>query len=106
MELTQITEGPIGLGTRIRRRNRHLDHPVEGEMEIVEWTPGEVMGARIHDANMDTEGGRHLRATRPDRTRLTIEADFPRLDEATADCIRPLMERSAGNIRDLIESDT
>jgi hypothetical protein len=57
MELTQITEGPIGLGTRIRRRNRHLDHPVEGEMEIVEWTPGEVMGARIHDANMDTEGG-------------------------------------------------
>jgi hypothetical protein len=68
MELTQITEGPIGLGTRIRRRNRHLDHPVEGEMEIVEWTPGEVMGARIHDANMDTEGGvtfeRHGRTVR------------------------------------------
>jgi hypothetical protein len=39
MELEQISEGPIGLGTRIRRRNRHFGEPIEGEMEIVEWEP-------------------------------------------------------------------
>jgi hypothetical protein len=56
MELEQISEGPIGLGTRIRRRNRHFGEPIEGEMEIVEWEPERVMGARIHDANADTTG--------------------------------------------------
>jgi len=56
MELVQISEGPIGLGTRIRRRNRHFGEPIEGEMEIVEWEPERVMGARIKDANVDAKG--------------------------------------------------
>jgi hypothetical protein len=105
MELEQISEGPIGLGTRIRRRNRHFGEPIEGEMEIVEWEPEHVMGARIKDANVDTNGRVTFQAMEPNRTRLTIEADFPGMDEATADRIRPLVERSAGNIRRLVESE-
>jgi hypothetical protein len=105
MELAQITDGPVGLGTRIRRHNRHFDEPVDGEMEIVEWEPEQVMGARIRDANMDIHGRVTFDAVGPNRTRLTIEADFPGLDEATADRIRPLMERSARNIRHFMESE-
>jgi Polyketide cyclase / dehydrase and lipid transport len=105
MELEQISEGPIGLGTRIRRRNRHFGEPIEGEMEIVEWEPEHVMGARIREANMDTHGRVTFQAMEPNRTRLTIEADFPGMDEATADRIRPLVGRSAGNIRRLMESE-
>jgi hypothetical protein len=105
MELTQITDGPIGLGTRIRRRNRHFDEPIEGDMEIVEWETERVMGARVRDANMDTQGRVTFEAMGPTRTRLTIEADFPGMDEATADRIRPMVERSAQNIRQLMESE-
>jgi hypothetical protein len=35
MELEQISDGPMGLGTRIRRRNLRWGTPVEGEMEVV-----------------------------------------------------------------------
>jgi hypothetical protein len=38
MELEQVTEGPIGVGTLIRRRNTHSDTPVEGTMEVVKLT--------------------------------------------------------------------
>jgi hypothetical protein len=105
MELTQITDGPVGLGTRIRRRNRHSGEPVDGEMEIVAWEPERVMGARIRDADMDTHGRVTFEAIGPNRTRLTIEADFPGMAEATADRIRPLVARSARNIRHLMESE-
>jgi hypothetical protein len=37
MELEQISDGPIELDTRIRRRNSRSGEPVEGEMEVVEW---------------------------------------------------------------------
>lgn len=105
MELEQISKGSIGLGTRFRRRNRHFEEPIEGEMQIVEWEPEHVMGAQIHDANLDTVGRVIFEALGPARTRLTIDADFPGMDEATAERIRPRMERTARNVRQLIESD-
>ena len=105
MELEQISAGPIGLGTKIRRRNRHFDEPVDGEMRIIEWTPEQAMGAEIRDANLTSVGRVTFEAIGPARTRLTIDADFPGMDEATAQRIRPRMDRTARNIRQLIESD-
>jgi hypothetical protein len=74
-------------------------------MEVVAWEPERLMGLRIRDANMDTDGRVTFTALSPNRTCLTIEADFPGMDQATADRIRPLMERTAGNIRRLVESE-
>lgn len=105
VELEQISEGPIGLGTRIRRRNRHFGEPIEGEMEIVEWEPGRVMGARIRDANVDTTGRVIFESPRPSTTRLTVEVDFPNLDASKVERLRPLIERSYSTIRRLVESE-
>ena len=105
MELEQISDGPLGVGRRIRRRNRHFEQPVEGEMVIVEWQPEQAMGVEIHDANLDTVGRTVFEVIGPALTRLTIEADFPGMDESAAERIRPRMERTARNISDLIESD-
>jgi hypothetical protein len=77
MELEQISDGPIGLGTRIRRRNRHFGEPIEGEMEIIEWEPERAMGAQIHDANAETRGRVTFEALGPSRTRLTIRGRLP-----------------------------
>jgi hypothetical protein len=105
MELDQITPGPIGYGTRIRRRNRHFDEPIDGEMEVVEWEPERSMGVHIRDANTETDGRVAFESLGSDRTRLTIEADFPGMDAVTAARIRPLMDRTARNIRQLLEAE-
>jgi hypothetical protein len=105
IELEQISDGPIGLGTRIRRRNRHFGEPIEGEMEIVEWEPERAMGVQIHDATADAQGRATFEALGPSRTRLTIEADFPTLDASKVDQLRPLIERTASNVRRLVESE-
>jgi hypothetical protein len=55
MHLEQLSDGPIGVGTRIRRVNTRWGQPVEGEMEVVEFEPERAMGAVIHDANMDIQ---------------------------------------------------
>jgi hypothetical protein len=106
MELEQISDGPIGPGTRIRRRNRHFETPIDGEMSITEWEPEQVMGTEIHDANLDTVGRATFESLGPRGTLLTIEADFAGMDAAAEAVIRPRMERTARNIGELIESDT
>ena len=56
MELEQVSEGPIGVGTIIRRRNTHFDTPVEGTMEVVEFEPNRAMAVRIQDGPSETRG--------------------------------------------------
>ncbi len=51
LSLEQVTPGPIGVGTKIRR-SRSGERPVEGEMEITEYEPDRVMGAVIQDGPM------------------------------------------------------
>jgi uncharacterized protein YndB with AHSA1/START domain len=106
MELEQISDGPIGLGTRIRRRNSRSGEPVEGEMEVVEWEPERVMGARIHDANMEMSGRVTFEEDGPDRTVLTIVTDIPGLDESKASFLSSMIERSVSNMKSLVEAET
>ena len=48
MQLEQVSDGPIGVGTIIRRRNTHFGTPVEGTMEVVEFEPDRAFGVVIH----------------------------------------------------------
>jgi uncharacterized protein YndB with AHSA1/START domain len=106
MELEQISDGPMGLGTRIRRRNVRWGTPVEGEMEVVEWEPEHAIGFLVHDANMQAHGRATFEAEGPDRTVLTVITDFPGLDESKVAFVTDLMERSVGNVKALVESET
>ena len=49
MELWPVTEGPLGLGTVIRRRQSRGDVPSEGTMEVVEFDPDHAVGWLVHD---------------------------------------------------------
>ena len=106
LELEQISDGPIGLGTIIRRRNIRYETPTEGTMEIVEFEPERVMGAKIQDGEIETNGRVTFHAEGPDRTGITIWAEFPGMDESMEEKLRPLMRRSAENIKSLIESES
>jgi hypothetical protein len=105
MQLEQISEGPIGVGTIIRRRKTHSGTPVEGTMEIVEFEPNRTMGAVIHDGPTVTRGRATFKAESQERTTLTISAEFADMDESMESLITSLMERSARNIKHLIESE-
>jgi hypothetical protein len=105
IELEQVSSGPIGVGTIIRRRNSHSGTPVEGTMEIVEYEPYRAFGAVIREGGNEYRGGMRFGPHGDGRTVLTIGADIPGLDESTAASLRSSMQRSVANMKDLIESE-
>lgn len=106
MELEQISVGPVGAGTIIRRCNRHSGTPVEGTMEVVEFEPDRVFATVIHDGPIETRGRATFDPVEHDRTRMTISAEFPGMDESTdTSLLTSLMGRSARNIKHLVESE-
>lgn len=65
LELEQMSDGPIGLGTRIRRRNTMGGAPIDGEMEVIEFEPELAMGVSIRDGNTETTAGPRSRSEDP-----------------------------------------
>jgi hypothetical protein len=106
MQLEQVTDGPMGVGTIIRRRNTHSGTPVEGTMEVVEYEINRAMGVIIYDGPSETFGRVMFTASNPKRTTLTISAHFPEMDSSQKNWITGLVERSARNIKQLIESES
>jgi hypothetical protein len=107
MHLEQLSGGPIGLGTRIRRVNTRWGQPVEGEMEVVEFEPERAMGAVIHDANMDIHGRAVFEPRGAKRTILTISVDVQELDDPEkVEFMRSMMQRSVDNMKRLIETES
>ena len=106
MKLEQVSDGPIGLGTVIRRLNNRSGTPVEGTMEVVEYELNQVMGVVIHDGPVEMRSRIIFEAISSSQTSVTIYIKFPDMDESMDK--GPLMstlERS-GNIRkQLIESE-
>ena len=107
MELEQISDGPIGVGTVIRRRHSHSGTPVEGTMEVVEFEPNRAMAVVIHDGPVETRGRVTFEAANQNQTNITLTVELPGLDESSdMSLLTGMIERSALNIKHLIESET
>jgi hypothetical protein len=106
MQLEQVSDGAIRVGTVIRRRNTHNGTLVEGTMEVVEFERNRAMGVVIHDGPSVTQGRVTFQAEGPERTELTISAEFTDMDASLEGWITGMVERSARNIKRLIESET
>jgi uncharacterized protein YndB with AHSA1/START domain len=106
LELEQISDGPIGIGTRIRRRSTMGETPVEGEMEVTEFDPPRAMGVSISDGDTATLGRGTLEERGPERTLLTISADISGLDDPeTAQLVKTMMARSLANMKTMMEAE-
>lgn len=105
LELQATSNGPIGVGTIIKRRATRFDRTTEGTMEVVEFEPENLMRVETHDGPMTIHGWVRFEDVDGMGTRLTIGAEFPGMDDSMAGQIRPMMERSAANIKSLIESE-
>jgi hypothetical protein len=106
MQLEQVSDGPIGVGTIIRRRNTHSGTPVEGTMEVVEFEPNRAVGMVIHDGPVEIHSRATYEAASHDRTTLTFNVEFPGMDESMdTSLLTSQMQRSLRNIKQLIESE-
>lgn len=105
MSLEQVTSGPIGVGTVIRRRYTRFGVPHEGTMEIVEFDPLRAMGAMIRDGQAEMFGRATLAAEGPNRTRLTTHVDITGADPSMAEKLTPLVQDAYDTIKRLIESE-
>ncbi|MFQ5907651.1 MAG: SRPBCC family protein [Thermoplasmata archaeon] len=102
MELEQLTEGPIGVGTVIRRRHDHYGDPIEGSMEVVEYEPDQAMSTVIHDGPIEIRSRMLVEPEAKGGTRLTLEIEIPGRTEPLDPT---LVERSLSNMKTLIEAE-
>jgi len=75
-------------------------------MEIIEFEPEKVIRVKTQDGSMKINGWALFAAPGENETKLTIGGEFPGMDDSMEEKIRPLIERSAANIKSLIESET
>lgn len=107
MELEIGTEGPIGVGSVIKRRNTHFGEPIEGTMEVTEFEENRAMSVVIREGGTETIGRIRCEPVGSDRTRLVISTDMPWMDDpAAATRLETMVQGSADNIKALIEAET
>lgn len=106
LELEATSDDPIGVGTVIKRRATRFGKTTEGTMEITEFEREKAMRVRTQDGPMRINGWVLFASLGENATRVTLGGEFPGLDDSMEENIRPLMERSATNIKSLIESET
>ncbi len=105
IQLEQITKGPLGEGTMIKRINSHSSVPVEGTMEVVAFEPNKSMGMIIKDGPVEIRVFAFYEEKSPDRTILTLQTEFFGLDESVAQsAMTSQMEDAIQNHKRFIES--
>lgn len=104
IELEKETDGPMGVGTVIRRRNTRYEVPVEGTMEIVEYEPNQVMGSVIKEGGFEMAGRATFEKVGAVGAKLSQRVKVP--DSIDEDLIRKKLERSSRKIKELIESES
>ena len=106
IQLEDLTDGPMGVGKKIKRINSRSGQPVEGTMEITEFEPNESATMIIHDGPVKMIARATYVAEGISRTRLTMHIEFPDIDEMDTDMLVSAMKQSIQNINQLITSET
>jgi hypothetical protein len=103
MELEQMTDGPVGVGTVIRRRHTHSGDPIEGTMEVVEYEPDRAFGMVIQDGPLEMRSRMLFEPEGEGGTRLSGTIDIP---SATSPIDPAPIEASLREMKRLIESES
>ena len=105
IQLEQVSEGPIGVGTVIRRINSRSGTPVEGTMEVVQFEPDRLMGMLTHDGPIDIHGQATFESTGENQSVLTLHVEIPDMDESMESMMSSAIQGSLQHIKQMIESE-
>jgi hypothetical protein len=102
MELEQVSDGPLGVGTIVRRRHTHAGSLTEGTMECVEFDPPRALGWLIRDGALEMHARTTFEPQGLDGTRLTGYVDIPGMTNP----LDPLpIRESMRRMKELIEAE-
>jgi uncharacterized protein YndB with AHSA1/START domain len=102
MELHQLTDGPMGVGTVIHRRHTHAGFPQEGTMEVVEFSPPHAFGMVIRDGPVEMHSSMTFKPHGQSSTRMAASLDIPSM----SDPMDPApIQHSLLRMKELIESE-
>ena len=105
MQLEQVSEGPIAVGTAIKRINSRSGEPVEGTMEVVEFKLNKSLGMVIQEGPVVMNSRATFEAQGDDRSKLTFQIELPDMDE-TVDTSQfdDQLKQALLNIKQFIEA--
>lgn len=75
--LEPLFEGPIQLGSRLRRISTRTGTAIEGTMEVVEFEPDRSFRMLIHDGPVEMRGHILLEPEGDRSTKLTMTVEIP-----------------------------
>lgn len=105
IKLEQVTDGPMGVGTVIKRVNARSGQPVEGTMEVTEFELDQAVTMLIQDGPVKLIARATYEPEDSDKTRLTMKIEFPEIDEMDTGMLVQGMQRSLRNINQLLSSE-
>ena len=105
MQLEQVSDGPIGVGTIIKRINSRSGTPVEGTMEVVQFEPDREMGMITHDGPVEIYGRSTFEAVGENQSILALHVEIPSMDESMESMMTSAIQKSLQNIKQLIEAE-
>lgn len=106
MQLEGLTDGPMGVGKKIKRINFHSGQPVEGTMEVTEFVPDKAVTMTIHDGPVMLIARATYEAEGEEKTLLTMNVEFPHLDQMDTEMLVNAMQNSIRNINQLLTSES
>jgi hypothetical protein len=106
IKLEQASDGPMGVGTMIKRMNTRSGKPVEGTMEVTEFKSNQAVTMLIHDGPVKMIARATYEAASEDRTLLTFNIEFPDLDEMDTNMLVSGMRQRIQNINQLLMSES
>lgn len=105
MQLEDLTDGPMGVGKKIKRINSHSGKPVEGTMEVTEFVPDKAVTMIIHDGPVKLIARATYEAEGEEKTLLIVKVEFPDVEEMDTNMLVSGMQNSIRNINQLLNSE-
>jgi uncharacterized protein YndB with AHSA1/START domain len=102
VSLEQMTPGPIGVGTVIRRNYMDAGTPVEGVMEVTEYEPDRVVSVVIRDGPAEL---RSRMTVEPEGERSSLLTVLVAADDPAARMNESWIRQSLDRMKELIEGE-
>ena len=102
MRLEPTKEGPLKIGSVLKRYNSRSGQEVEGTMEVEEYVQDEAFGMLIHDGPAEMHGRLTFEPAGSDSTKVTMTVDIVGMPNP----LDPMpVTRTMENMKRLIESE-
>jgi uncharacterized membrane protein len=105
----QLTDGPIGVGSRVRRRGAFLGRPIEWVMDVVDFVPGRRLAMHAVRSPFPMDVTYELEpATKGTRASIRVRGEasgmYGLLGPLNSFMVKRSVQSDLGRLKDLVEA--